>query len=48
MLVVGEEGVGLGNKAQFVKKLAIPTGRVESLNVVVAASIALADRMRRL
>lgn len=41
MLVVGEEGKGLGS-ARFDHKLSIPTRGVESLNAVVAASVALA------
>ncbi|MDE2030114.1 MAG: RNA methyltransferase [Alphaproteobacteria bacterium] len=40
LLVVGEEGPGLGNNA-FPTQVRIPTKTVESLNVVVAASIAL-------
>lgn len=40
LLVVGEEGVGFGS-AQFPTRIRIPTQGVESLNVVVAASIAL-------
>jgi RNA methyltransferase, TrmH family len=40
MLVVGEEGAGLG-KAKFKKRVSIPTEGVESLNAMVAASIAL-------
>ena len=43
MLAVGEEGGGLG-KAKFTQRLSIPTKGVESLNAVVAASIALAHR----
>jgi TrmH family RNA methyltransferase len=45
-LVVGEEGTGLGKK-KFKQRIRIPTKDVESLNVVVAASIALADRVRK-
>lgn len=41
MLAVGEEGKGLG-KASFKKRVQIPTAGVESLNAVVAASLALA------
>jgi TrmH family RNA methyltransferase len=41
MLAVGEEGKGLG-KAHFKKRVHIATAGVESLNAVVAASIALA------
>lgn len=40
-LVVGEEGRGLG-AARFKHTLSIPTQGVESLNAVVAASVALA------
>jgi TrmH family RNA methyltransferase len=40
LLVVGEEGPGFGASA-FQTRLRIPTKGVESLNVVVAASIAL-------
>lgn len=52
LLVVGEEGPGLrdskgGGKSQFTKHIRIPTQGVESLNVVVAASIALADKVRK-
>jgi RNA methyltransferase, TrmH family len=43
LLVVGEEGSGLGN-ATFKQRIRIPTQGVESLNAVVAASIALAHR----
>ncbi|MDX2028519.1 MAG: RNA methyltransferase [Alphaproteobacteria bacterium] len=43
MLVVGEEGAGLGGK-NFTQRIRIPTQGVESLNAVVAASIALAHR----
>jgi RNA methyltransferase, TrmH family len=45
MLVVGEEGKGLGH-AQFKRRISIPTKGVESLNAVVAASVALALRQR--
>lgn len=45
MLVVGEEGRGLGD-AKFKRRLTIPTKGVESLNAVVAASVALALRNR--
>jgi TrmH family RNA methyltransferase len=41
LLVVGEEGQGLGS-SRFKQRVCIPTKGVESLNVVVAASIALA------
>jgi TrmH family RNA methyltransferase len=41
LLAVGEEGKGLG-KARFKKRVCIPTSGVESLNAVVAASVALA------
>ncbi len=49
MLVVGEEGPGLEGqgKSPFAQHIRIPTVGVESLNVVVAASIALADRARK-
>lgn len=48
LLVVGEEGAGLGNGNQMFEKLIrIPTQGVESLNAVVAASIALADKARK-
>ena len=40
LLVLGEEGPGLGEK-HFATRLRVPTTGVESLNVVVAASIAL-------
>jgi RNA methyltransferase, TrmH family len=43
MLAVGEEGSGFG-KAKFTQRLGIPMQGVESLNAVVAASIALAHR----
>jgi RNA methyltransferase, TrmH family len=43
LLVVGEEGKGLG-KARFKRRVSIPTTGVESLNAVVAASVALALR----
>jgi TrmH family RNA methyltransferase len=42
LLLVGEEGPGLA--AQFKQSVKIPTQNVESLNAVVAASIALAHR----
>jgi TrmH family RNA methyltransferase len=45
LLVVGEEGNGLG-EAKFKQCIRIPTEGVESLNAVVAASIALALRQR--
>jgi len=41
LLVVGEEGIGLGDKTRFRQRIRIPTKAVESLNAVVAASIAL-------
>lgn len=47
LLVIGEEGSGLEaheTHAPFIQRLSIPTEGVESLNVVVAASIALAYR----
>ncbi len=44
LLVVGEEGAGL--PATFGQRIRIPTQGVESLNAVVAASIALAHRAR--
>lgn len=48
LLVVGEEGPGLSDgKSRFTKHIRIPTQGVESLNVVVAASIALADKARK-
>jgi TrmH family RNA methyltransferase len=47
LLVVGEEGPGIGDKSRFTKHVRIPTQGVESLNVVVAASIALADKARK-
>ncbi|HEU0118142.1 MAG TPA: RNA methyltransferase [Alphaproteobacteria bacterium] len=43
MLVVGEEGQGLGSKP-FKRRISIPTENVESLNAVVASSIALAHK----
>ena len=45
MLVVGEEGKGLGD-AKFKQTISIPTRGVESLNAVVAASVALALQQR--
>lgn len=45
-LVVGEEGRGLGG-AKFKRRISIPTEGVESLNAVVAASVALALRRQR-
>lgn len=39
-LLVGEEGPGLGNR-KFLSEIQIPTQSVESLNAVVAASVAL-------
>lgn len=47
LLVVGEEGPGLSGKSPFTKHIRIPTMGVESLNAVVAASIALADKARK-
>ena len=47
MLAVGEEGHGLGD-IQFKQRISIPTRGVESLNAVVAASVALAFRDRAL
>ncbi|MDR3560908.1 MAG: RNA methyltransferase [Negativicutes bacterium] len=44
LLVVGEEGAGLGDGKRFTTRLSIPTSGVESLNAVVAASIALAHK----
>jgi len=48
LLVVGEEGQGLGKavrgKSRFACRVSIPMTNVESLNVVVAASIALAHK----
>jgi tRNA G18 (ribose-2'-O)-methylase SpoU len=46
LLVVGEEGPGLGKKGKprFTNRIRIPTEGVESLNAVVAASIALAHK----
>jgi TrmH family RNA methyltransferase len=41
LLVVGEEGPGLGDARRFKNRIRIPTHGVESLNVVVATSIAL-------
>jgi RNA methyltransferase, TrmH family len=46
LLAVGEEGSGLGS-AQFKQTVRIPTQGVESLNAVVAASIAFADMSRK-
>jgi TrmH family RNA methyltransferase len=40
LLLVGEEGAGFGTR-QFPNRICVPTKGVESLNVVVAASIAL-------
>jgi TrmH family RNA methyltransferase len=47
LLIIGEEGQGFGKgdssgRKTFEKRVRIPTKSVESLNVVVAASIALA------
>lgn len=47
LLVVGEEGAGLGSK-RFATRLAIATEGVESLNAVIAASVALALRRKSL
>ena len=48
LLVVGEEGPGLGGHGpRFRQRIGIPTERVESLNVSVAAGIALAYRAQR-
>ncbi len=44
LLLVGEEGAGLDDR-KYKHRLRIPTTGVESLNVVVAASIALAHRV---
>lgn len=46
LLVVGEEGTGFAarGKQQFTRRVRIPTQGVQSLNAVVAASIALAYR----
>ena len=42
LLLVGEEGQGLGHRTDYFRnRIRIPTSGVESLNVVVAASIAL-------
>ena len=41
LLAVGEEGSGFGGK-KFTRRVSIPTQKVQSLNVVVAASVALA------
>jgi TrmH family RNA methyltransferase len=51
LLVVGEEGPGFGadgkpGTSRFHQRLCIPTQNVESLNVVVAVSIALAHKAR--
>jgi TrmH family RNA methyltransferase len=46
LLVVGEEGRGLGAGHRFERRIYIPTEGVESLNAVVAASVALAMRNR--
>ena len=46
LLAVGEEGVGFGD-AHFSTRIRIPTSGVESLNVVVAASIALSRIPKR-
>jgi tRNA G18 (ribose-2'-O)-methylase SpoU len=46
-LVVGEEGKGLGT-ARFTTTLSIPMEGVESLNAVVAASVAMAFRARQM
>jgi len=45
LLVVGEEGAGFSARSKpFKRRVSIPTQGVQSLNVVVAASIALARR----
>ena len=46
LLVVGEEGPGLSSATDicFTQRISIPTQGVESLNVVVAASIALSRK----
>jgi len=49
LLIVGEEGPGFddgGTFKKFKNRIRIPTQNVESLNVVVAASIALAHKAR--
>jgi TrmH family RNA methyltransferase len=46
LLVVGEEGPGFSAK-KFKRRIRVPTQNVESLNVVVAASIALAHKAHR-
>jgi TrmH family RNA methyltransferase len=46
LLLLGEEGPGLGS-ARFPTRIRIPTTGVESLNVVVAASIALSRIPKR-
>jgi TrmH family RNA methyltransferase len=46
LLLLGEEGQGL-NAAEFETRIRIPTTGVESLNVVVAASIALSRIPKR-
>jgi len=46
LLVIGEEGPGF-SAHQFPTRIRIPTTRVESLNVVVAASIALSRLPKR-
>ncbi len=46
LLAVGEEGAGFGGK-KFTRRVSIPTQKVQSLNVVVAASIALASRSQK-
>ncbi len=46
LLLLGEEGPGLG-AARFKTRVCIPTAGVESLNAVVAASIALSRLPRR-
>lgn len=42
-LIVGEEGPGLGDKEHSIQLISIPTSGVESLNAVVATSVALYD-----
>ncbi len=51
LLIVGEEGLGFdgdgGGGQKFKNRIRVPTQNVESLNVVVAASIALAHKARQ-
>lgn len=42
-LIVGEEGPGLGQQQSNIQLISIPTTGVESLNAVVATSVALYD-----